>query len=152
NQLYPRMERQFQQRIYRDKKFVLEEVEDRDILAIYRRRLELWREGRLKDLEPLLSKSRHHYLPFTQEEVLAMARQNTPREMLDVFDRDFRQYLDQIVVGADARLEYLVALNELREGEKQATEFQYTEEHLANVESLLTRAGGRLAELHGVVL
>jgi hypothetical protein len=152
NQLYPGMERQFQQRIYRDKKFVLEEVEDRDVLAIYRRRLELWRDGRLKELEPLLDKPRFHYLPFTQEEVLAKARQKTLREMLDVFDRDFRQYLDGVVVGADARLEFLVALNELREGEKQATAFQYTEEHLRSVELLLKHAGGRIAESQGLSL
>jgi hypothetical protein len=152
NQLYPRMERQFQQRIYRDKKFVLAKIEDRDVLAIYRRRLEVWRNGQLKEIEPLFNKPSFEYLPFTQEDVLARARQKTIREMLDAFDRAFRQYLDGIVVGADARLEYLVALNELREGEKQATEFQYTEEHLQNVELLLKRAGKQIAEFYGLSL
>src|SRR5262249_8922958 len=71
NQLYPRMERQFQQRIQRDEKFVLEGIEGPEILAVYQRRLELWRGNELPQLEPLLSKPAFRYLPFTQEQVLA---------------------------------------------------------------------------------
>jgi hypothetical protein len=152
SKLYPKMEPQFHQRIYRDKKFVLDEVEDKDILAIYRRRLELWRGDHLKELEPLLSRPQFHYLPFTQEEVLVMARQKTLRDMLEVFDGAFRNYLNTVVVGADPRLEYLVTLNEFREVEKLTREFQYTDDHLQNVEALLNRAGARIAESQGVCL
>jgi hypothetical protein len=154
NQLYPRMERQFQQRIQRDQKFVLEGIEDQEILAVYQRRLELWRGNELPQVEPLLSNPAFRYLPFTQEQVLAKGRQKTLRQMLEAFDQDFRKYLDeQVVVGADARLEFLVALNELREQEKEAVNaFQYTEEHLSHVEALFKRAGKELAAAFGLSL
>jgi hypothetical protein len=152
NRLYPQMERQFQQRIHHDQKFVLQEVEDRDILSIYRRRLEMWRGDGLPQLAPLLARPRFQYLPFSQEEVLARGRQKTLREMQEVFDRDFRDYLDRVVVGADPRLEYLVALNEQREREKEAKPFDYTEDHLEHVAALLRRAGPALAAAFGLSL
>src|SRR5262249_167850 len=76
------------------------------------------------------------------------------REMLEAFDQDFRKYLDeQVVVGADARLEFLVALNELREQEKKAPNaFQYTEEHLPHIETLLKGTGKELAAAFGLSL
>ncbi len=152
NQLYPRMERQFQQRIHRDQKFVLQEIEDSDILAIYRRRVELWRGDSLRQIEQLLACPRFHYLPFTQEEVLAKGRQKTLREMQETFDCDFRDYLDKVVVGADARLEYLVALNEQREQEKDAKPFDYLEENIDHVAALLKRSDDVLVSAFGVSL
>ena len=153
NQLYSRMERQFRDRIQRDQKFVLERVADEDVLAIYQRRLELWRGDHLSQLSPLLRQPRFAYLPFRQEELIEKAHQKTLRQLLETFDGDFRKYLDGVVVGGDARLEYLVALNELRELEKQAkNEFEYTEAHLQKVQALLARAGGELAAAFGLSL
>lgn len=152
NRLYPRMERQFQQRIHRDQKFVLQEIADSDILAIYRRRVQLWRGESLPQIEPLLARPRFHYLPFTQEEVLAKGRQKTLREMQEAFDRDFRDYLDKMVVAADAQLEYLVALNEQRELEKDARPFDYTEENIDQVAALLKRTDNVLASAFGLLL
>jgi hypothetical protein len=152
NLLYPRMERQFQQRIHRDQKFVLQDVEDSDILAIYRRRVELWRGESLPQIEELVTRPLFHYLPFTQEEVLARGRRMTLRKMQETFDHDFRDYLNKIVVDADARLEYLVALNEQREQEKDAKPFDYTEENIDHVAALLKRTDDVLARAFGLSL
>ncbi len=139
NDLYPRMERQFQQRIHRDQKFVLQGLDDGDIFAIYRKHLDSWRNGQLTHLEELFAQPQFQYLPFTQDKVLENGRQKTIREMLDAFDQGFRAVVMDIPLK-DARLEYLIALNEFRETEGKPNAHKYVSDHLDLVLDLLEKA------------
>ena len=154
NRLYPKMEAQFRQRISRDRKFVLEAVADAEILAVYKRRIELWTRGKLtSDLEKLLARPEFEYLPFTQEEILGLSRQKVLREALVTFDEKTRQYLnEQVIVGEDPRLEFLVALNELREVEKTERPFDYMRPHLESAATFLRRSAARIGQAYGVSL
>jgi hypothetical protein len=141
NRLYPQMESQFRQRISRDQKFVLREIDDQEILAIYRKRLELWREGRFsEDLQELLSLPGYDLLPFRQEEILEMARKGSLRDKLETFDRQFRETMNRLVVGA--RIDFLVAVNEKEKGFK----------HLEAVQQLLERVPGIVLGPYGLTL
>lgn len=144
--LYPKMERQFQQRIHRDQKLVLREIEADEVLAVYRRRIDHWLGNGVESesVHKRLGDPRCRYLPFAQEEVLEMSRQKTLREFLDQVDRQFRGQMLEVTVE-DPRFEYLVMFNELRQNEADARPFDYTDDHLAHVEELLYRSGGVLA-------
>jgi hypothetical protein len=152
DKLYPKMERQFQQRIRRDQKFVLREIDGTEVLSVYRRRVRYWLgDGAdTQELRNHLDDPRFQYLPFSQEEILDWSRTKTLREILDDLDGRFRRYLDREVTGTDPRFEFLVSLNELRRDEEDAHPFHYTESHLDTVTELLNRAGGFFASAYGL--
>jgi hypothetical protein len=152
NQLYPKMEAQFQERIRRDQRFVLHEIEDDEILLLYKRRMDKW----LADAPPEVRESplyaRNPFLPFTQEEVLDFSRKKTLRQILEEFDLRFRKYLVDIP-SEDPRYDYRVSQNELREEEQNADNlYQYTENHLETVKQFLEQGGEALPRMAGVSL
>jgi hypothetical protein len=150
-QLYPKMERQFQHRIRRDQKFVLREIHDDELLSVYRRRVALWLGEDNAELRRQLAEPEYRYLPFTQEEILGFSRQKLLREALEEMDRRFRGYLVQQVTSTDPRFEFLVSLNELRRGEAGVPSFHYTAGHLTTVTELVNRAGPFFAAARGLV-
>ena len=152
DKLYPKMERQFQQRIHRDQKFVLHGIDDAAILSLYRRRLGHWlgNAAELEEIRLQVQDPRFQYLPFTQKEILDGARNKTLREATDDLDRRFRNYLLENVTLTDPRFEMLVILSELRTAEEKAHPFYYTDRHLETVTQLLNQAGGFFAAAYGL--
>jgi hypothetical protein len=151
NQLYPKMERQFQQRIRRDHRFMLERLSDEEILAVYRHRIDFWLGDKLPNVRKQVENPLHRYLPFSQEEVLEMGGkhvQRTLREMLEAFDECFRERITNTVVAAP--LDFLVVRNELREKAKDTLPQHYTESHLTTVTELFNQSGNLLAEQVGL--
>ncbi|MCE9534013.1 MAG: hypothetical protein K8T89_23255 [Planctomycetes bacterium] len=146
NDLYPRMERQFQQRIHRDQKFVLEGLEDGDILAIYRKHLESWRNGQMSQLVEYFDRPQFQFVPFTQEQVLEQGRRKSIREMLEIFDREFRTFLIEKVRLKEARQEFLIKLNELREIEGKPNSHKYISSHLDVLHKLLERSADSITD------
>jgi hypothetical protein len=149
NELYPRMERQFQQRIHRDHRFLLQRLSDDDLLSAYRHRIDCWLGDKLPEVRNQLNSPLYRYLPFSREEVLAMRRssgEETLREMLEKFDGHFRQFMEELVT-TDARLDFLVARNELHASAEGTNPFGYTETHLVSVRELFNQSGNLLAEL-----
>src|SRR5262249_5163749 len=145
DKLYPKMERQFQQRIRRDQKFILREIPDGELLAVYQRRLANWLEGADGEARHLVAEPPFQFLPFKQDELLGFCRRLTLRQALEQMDIRFRQYMVEEVTDADPRFEFLVALNELKLAEETAQAYQYTSAHLATVTELMNRAGGMFA-------
>ena len=144
------MERQFQNRIVRDSKFVLREVQPEEILAIYRQRIVRWLGDTNADTLEQLKDSRFRYLPFQADEIQAFSQGKTLREILETMDERFREHMDKVVVG-DPRFEYLVSMNELREKARIVdSPFKFTENHLNTVTELMNRAGGALAASFGL--
>jgi hypothetical protein len=152
NQLYPRMERQFQQRIRREHRFVLERLSDEEVLSVYRHRIDSWLSDQLPDVSRQLDNPLYGYLPFDREEVLAMSgtfQQKTLREMLEAFDEHFCRFMQELVTK-DARLDFLVARNQFRADAAGEAPGKYTEDHLASVTELFNQSANLLAELFGL--
>jgi hypothetical protein len=147
--LYPKMEVQFKDRIRHDPSFVLQRLENREVLALYRRRVAGWiGEGR-KDLSDKITLAGYPYLPFEPGLVLEMAEQQTLRNMLVVFDEQFRKRMVEHRVKA--ALDHRVRLKELRGLESQAdNEHQYPATHLLHVKELFERHGEFLTGAFGL--
>jgi hypothetical protein len=133
--LYPRMEGQFQDRIRKDHRFVLHEVEDREVLALYRRHVEAWLGDGQEGVRAKLEELNNPYLPFDQKQVLDLAHppgtSRTLRDMLKVFDARFRAVMDEIVTAGDPLFDYRVAQKEIRHEEEEGTsDYAYTKDHL----------------------
>ena len=146
NTLYPRMERQFQQRISRDQKYVLNRIDDAEVLALYCRHIDNWSADRLSDdARERLAAPRFAFHPFTQEEVLEIGRQKTLRTMLETFDERFRACMLESPPD-DARRDYLIAINEFRAEEANAANaFTYSADHVEQVTRLMERAPGLIS-------
>ena len=85
------MENQFKQRISKDQKFVLREISDSDVLTLYRRQIACWLGDRIADeSQERLKLPQFQFHPFSQEQVLEMAKQKGLREILQEFDARFR--------------------------------------------------------------
>ena len=148
--LYPKMEKQFQHRIQRDQKYVLREIQADEILAVYRRRILHWLGDAHAETASLLEDDRFRYLPFGPEGILEFTRSLPLREIIDVTDERFREYLDQKVVVDDPQFEYLVSYNELRDQLLVQDPFDATADHLGTVVKLMGRAGEMLAAAFNV--
>jgi hypothetical protein len=152
DKLYPKMERQFRERIHRDQKFVLREIPDGEILAIYRKRIQKWLgdDEEVEQTRLLIEDARHQYLPFDQDGILKIGRTRTLRSFFDELDSRFRKYLDEEVVLKDPRFELLVSRNELQSREDEVNAFKYTSGHVDTVTELFNRAGGFFAGAYGL--
>jgi hypothetical protein len=148
NQMHPKLERQFQQRIRRDPNFVLHEVENSEVLTLFRKRIDSWLQEAPAHVRREVDAPAFRYLPMTQEEVLQLAEQKTLREMLFAFDQSFRDGM--IKPGPDPRLDYLVSYKELRQARGQEAPFVFTEGHLATVTQLFNEFGQSLAKGFGL--
>lgn len=149
--LFPRIEAQFQDRVRRDPDFVLYEIADPEVLALYRRRVDHWLGDRI-ELRRELEQFGNPYLPFDQSTVQGMARNRTLRGILDEFDRAFSDYLEN-QVSTGPRFDYLVFKNSIRESEEERlSEFDYTASHLQTLESLLNGLGGPLLRAYALVV
>jgi hypothetical protein len=148
--LYPRMERQFQQRISRDQKFVLHEPEPAHYLAIYRRHLDRWLGDVDEKLQLQFKEPQFLFSPFTSEQVVEFCQRKTTRDSLIEMDRKFRETMLGVVTR-DPRRDFLVALNEFKRVEEAAKPHGYVEDHLVRIVELLNRHGGILSRHYGMI-
>jgi hypothetical protein len=148
NELHPKMERQFRDRIRDDHRFILREIDEDEILAVYRQRIHRW----LRDHPELLKQYEalgNPYLPFDQVQILDMARTYRLREMLEVFDQSFRRFFEELIISV--MLDFSVSLKEARQAiPAKNTEFQNTKSHLTTVGQVLKAMGNQLAERQGI--
>ena len=148
-QLYPKMEKQFQDRIQRDQRYWLKDIPDRELLTLYHRRLCHWLGDELPDVRARIEEPANHFLPFSADEVVAFGKQKTLREALEEYDRRFRAVLEGLGSN-DPRLDYLVSRNELRVEERDLPPFEYTANHLNQVKELFEAAGEAIAASAGL--
>jgi hypothetical protein len=143
NRLHALMERQFRDRIRMDEKFTLNPPTSKQVLALYRSRVERWL-GNDPDLVPRYRNTENPYLPFTVGEL------NRPfastRDALDYLDREFRKKLAEVPV--DASIDYLYERNELKPYESK--EYEYTSAHLETLKRLLDAVGSFLTKEAGI--
>jgi len=147
NQLYPKMEKQFQQRISRDQKFVLREISDTDILALYRRQIACWMGDHIsEESRERLKAPQFEFHPFSQEQVLGMAKQKGIREILQEFDAAFRATMLESPPD-EARRDYLIAINEFRRDEARAANaFAYSADHIEELARFFERNPGAVSD------
>jgi hypothetical protein len=151
--LYDKMEGQFKDRIRGDQRYWLQEVDDEEVLALYRQRVDRWLGAEGQDIRESLAQLGDPYLPFDQETLLGFsweAKRNL-RGILTECDRRFREFLDGFATD-DPRHDYLVSRNELREKELQTGAFDFTEAHLETLRRLFEQAEEVLAEGFGLSL
>lgn len=138
NRLHAVMERQFRDRIRMDEKFTLSLPSAEQVLGLYRTRMDLW----LRD-DPILRARyagvENPYLPFTQDELLALSGNQTVRSTLVAFDTGFHQKVRAIAV--DATIDYLFERNERKTAETASNIWDYTARHLTTVQALLKAVG-----------
>ncbi|MGL4550793.1 MAG: ATP-binding protein, partial [Gemmataceae bacterium] len=149
DKLHPTMERQFHDRIRRDERFALKYIEDAELLALYRRRLERWIGPGEDDLKTCITAASQPYAPFDLPQVLELAKQKNLRDALAGFDKAFRDRL--LAVATDIPNDYITWLRELRP-QQSGDVYKDTEHHLATVERLLAELGATFAEAWGIVL
>jgi hypothetical protein len=146
NRLYPRLEKQFKDRIREDRKFMLMGIQPHEATALYRRRIDVWFGGYDPYVRNLLAASANQFLPFEAEEFQELChRSPTLRRLMDQWDELFREKMLETVDQDDPVFDSLVLRNELRREELQETPFDYTKDHLKNVESILEKYGGQMA-------
>jgi hypothetical protein len=133
------MEGQFRDRIRHEDRFILGQIEPREVLSLYRQRLDRWLGDDPDDVRGKLAALGNPYLPFEQSQVLGFAGSGTVRDMIKTFDQRFREALAQAVI--DVPLDYQVFQNELRRKEETTGPYPFTNDHLATVETLLQLAG-----------
>jgi hypothetical protein len=148
NRLYPQMEGQFQDRITRDERFQLHRIPDPEFLALYRKRVDCWLGDAAGGVDEQLALINQPYLPFTQDEVLALSAGKTLRESLAALDEEFCRYFERLITGP--RVDYLGFLNHFRAREQELTPNEYTANHLDRVKHLFDRHGAALAGAHGL--
>jgi hypothetical protein len=147
--LYPQMEGQFKDRISRDPSFFLNRVEDGEVLALYRRRVDRWLGG-LTEVRDKLASVNEPYLPFHQEKVLEISRQRTLRGLLEALDHEFCDYFTDLRTAP--RIDYLGFVNALRVKEQGIGPTEYTANHLDQVKRLLTENARLVPGLFGLSL
>jgi hypothetical protein len=147
--LYPQMEGQFKDRISRDPMFSLHRVENSEVLALYRRRVDRWLGG-LAEVRDKLASVNEPCLPFTQEKVLEFSQRRTLRELLEALDKEFCAYFTDLRTAP--RIDYLGFVNALRVREAGTGPTEYTANHLDQVKRLLTENEHLVPGLFGLSL
>jgi hypothetical protein len=137
DKLYGRMEGQFQDRVRRDARFVLHDIEGAEVLALYRQRVQTWLADAPPGLWDQVVAAGNAFLPFDQAAVLTMARQRTLRDTLREFDRQFRGKMYDIHLKDDPVYDCKVIQKEFRAEEHGASAYQYTESILDLIHDLL---------------
>ncbi len=136
NQLHPRMERQFQDRIRMDERFILRNPSPAEVLDLYRSRIDGW----LADDPPRREAYRSHpdpHLPLGRDGLLAVAGSRSVRDTLEAFDREFRRYLADCVLSLEPEYDFQFVLNDLRPLIDMQGEYDFTAGHLDTVRHLL---------------
>jgi hypothetical protein len=149
DRLHPRMEKQFQDRIRRDERFALRYVEDREVLSLYRRRLERWIGPGEETLRESLRQAGEDYLPFTRAEVLERSGEKTLRDVLAELDREFRQRI--LDTPTKVPFDYLSWRREFQQG-LSGDPYEDTKAHIGTVAMLLANLGEEFAGEYGVQL
>jgi hypothetical protein len=152
NELYPKMERQFQQRISRDQNFLLREIQPNELQAVYKQRIKLWLGPNQGELQALLETDSFQFLPFTAVDLVNWCAGSTLRESLDLLHEKFSAFLDQQVISKDPYTDFVVAKNEFLEQVKDRTTTQATDAHLKTLTELLNLGGTLMAKRFGVEL
>jgi len=149
-QLYPKMEKQFQDRIQRDQRYWLHDIPDSEILTLFQRRVSNWLGDNLPEIREKIQDPALRFAPFRQDEILGLNKTRTLREVLEQLDVRFRHALSGGEVLAGPRCDYLVKRNELRQEEQNAKEFEYTANHLSVLKELFDRVGDGIAKSTGL--
>jgi len=155
NRLYTQMENQFRQRLQRDDRLLLKTtIPDAEVSRLFLRRLQVWRGNHFPEFEAKLQEAAFQYLPFTEAEVWALARQKNIRAMLEVLDQEFRKKLVEQPTRS-AHYDYTAKLNEVRDDEARANfqgAYVFSKAHLKTVHSLLTSLSSRWLDALGLQL
>lgn len=150
DELYPKMERQFRSRIRKDRKFLLEELNAQEILAIYRRRIDAWLGDAMPEIRAKLKMPQFAYLPLSAEELTSSCRQKVLRECLEEMDSRFRHKM-LVGVVVEPRFDFLVIRNELKNHEQAVSCSDWTEDHLVRITTLMNLAGKFFAANYGLM-
>lgn len=150
NELHPKMERQFKDRIRKDERFVLRQPTPDEILTLYRARLAGWLSDDLlqQGLYTNLPES-DQYLPFDADKVVAVAGTQSVRAALEALDPAFREALGVHVIEPLYDFEYV--LHQQQELIEKQTEWDYTAKHLDGIRKLLESLIDVLANEYGGV-
>lgn len=143
--LHPKMERQFNDRIRQDERFVLRHTTPAQVLDLYRARVDAW----LADDPAVVNAYRDQpepCLPFDREAVLAVAGQQGVRDTLEAFDREFTRFLRGEVQSLEPEYDFQFVLNETRAQVPLQGDFEYSAGHLATVRGVLEAAGEWLSD------
>jgi hypothetical protein len=146
--LHPAMERQFRDRIQRDK-FILHAIEDPEVLALYKRHVENWLGGAVEEVRPKIEDLANPYLPFDQKQVIELAQRRTLRDMLKEFDQQFRNVVVNLPTN-DPVLDYRTFQNEIRRDEPADSPYEYTASHLRVLRDLFLQFGPTVARQAGL--
>jgi hypothetical protein len=149
NELHPKMERQFKDRIRKDERFVLRQPSPEQVLELYRCRLHAWlaadsfHQGLYNALDEI-----EQYLPFQAAEVIKIGGGQSVRAALEEFDNRFRKsLLEDVVIEPEYDFEF--KRNEQREVYQNLSEYDYTQEHLDTVRALIQPLTEELASHYG---
>lgn len=150
NELHPKMERQFKDRIRLDERFTLRNPSPEQIRELYRARLDAW----LAD-DPMLQGQYREcadvHLPFGPERVVEVGGTQAVRDVLERFDREFLRELGGLVIEPDYDFEF--ARNQHHTRIEGQSEHDFTADHLDTVRGLIEPLAGELArEYDGVRL
>lgn len=150
NDLHPKMERQFKDRIRKDERFVLRQPSPAEIQALYRARLAGWlADDPAQQAAYAALPEAEQYLPFDPDRVVAVGGTQSVRVALEAFDPQFKAALESLVIEPGYDFEYV--LNEQRAAIETQTEWDYTAEHLDEVWELLEPLADDLAAEYGGV-
>ncbi|MCE9564382.1 MAG: ATP-binding protein [Planctomycetes bacterium] len=150
NELHPKMERQFKDRIRKDERFVLRQPTPDEIQTLYRARLAGWLSDDLlqQGLYTNLPEA-DQYLPFDADKVVAIAGTQSVRAALEALDPAFREALGVHVIEPLYDFEYVV--HEQQELIEKQSEWDYTSEHLDETWELIEPLTDALAAEYGGV-
>lgn len=149
DRLHSKIEKQFHDRIRRDGRFVLHYVEQGEMLALYRKRLDRWIGPGEAELRASLQASGEPHLPFTAARAIQLTEQKSLRDGLRALDEKFREELSRVTT--DVPYDYLIWKRELR-AKLSGDAFEDTKGHLETVQTLLNNLGEALAGECGMVL
>jgi hypothetical protein len=151
NQLHPKMELQFRDRIRKDERFVLRQPTPEQIRELYRGRLRAWLAGSAELLGRFDALAEpEQYLPFDVERVTQIGGTQSVRATLEAFGDAFHEAMLRLVVDPEYDFEFV-------RGEQQAaieeqSEYDYTADHLDTVWELIEPLAEDLAAEYGVRL
>jgi hypothetical protein len=136
NELHPKMERQFKDRIRNDERFVLRQPTLEQICALYRARVDGWLRGDA-DLQRQYRAlpEADQCLPFSAERVSALGSGLSVRGALETIDPVFVDELRQLVIEPEYDFEFIVA--EQQSIREELAEWDYTVDHLDTVWELI---------------
>jgi hypothetical protein len=143
NQLHHKMEIQFRDRVRSEQRFILGEISETEVLALYRQRIHCCVKNALPEVRDKLQQLGDPYLPFASSQVVEMAQRRTIRSMLEQFDQQFREALDDMPIAVP--LDYRYTQKELRLEEEQAKANTYTKSHLQTVHDVFVEMGETMA-------